>query len=113
MFYISNKNAKNTLKNYRIFEENISNMEQYEAIGDILSYFDVDKLTAERDFERSEKERERSEKERSLLLMISQGINIELICKVLEVTKQEVEAIQEKYIDNNPITAFLNEKTEN
>ena len=106
MFYISNKNAKNILKNYRIFEENISNMEQYEAIGDILSYFDVDKLTAERDFERSEKER-------SLLLMISQGINIELICKVLEVTKQEVEAIQEKYIDNNPITAFLNEKTEN
>ena len=107
-------------ENYRIFEEKLIDMEQYEGIEDLVSYYSIDKAKeraqaaeAAEERERMEKERERLAKERSVLLMISQGISIELISKVLEVTVKDIEDIQEKYKDNNPITEFLKTHSEN
>ena len=129
-------------ENYTIFEEKLVNMEQYEEVMDLETFFNTDRIKEEakeakkqlqeaqmqlqeaktrlkeaetqvQQRERQEKERERQEKERSLLLMLSQGISIDLICKVLEVTKEEIESIQEKYKDNNPIDKFLNGQTKN
>ena len=117
-------------------------MEQYEEVMDLETFFNTDRIKEEakeaqkqlqeaqmqlqeaktrlkeaenqvQQRERQEKERERQEKERSLLLMLSQGMSIDLICKVLEVTKEEIESIQEKYKDNNPIDKFLNGQTKN
>ena len=52
-------------ENYRIFEENIINMEQYEEVEDLATFFDLEsKLQQERqknERERQEKERERQE----------------------------------------------------
>ena len=129
-------------ENYTIFEEKLVNMEQYEEVMDLETFFNTDRIKEEakeaqkqlqeaqmqlqeaktrlkeaenqvQQRERQEKERERQEKERSLLLMLSQGMSIDLICKVLEVTKEEIESIQEKYKDNNPIDKFLNGQTKN
>ncbi len=129
-------------ENYRIFEENLVNMEQFEEVLDLESYFSTEKirereqaalaaeqvalaakqaaLAAEarerqekererqgKERERQEKERERQKKERSILLMINQGISIELITKILDVTVEDIHAIEEKYKDNNPVTNYL------
>ncbi|MDZ7878725.1 MAG: hypothetical protein U5L45_13680 [Saprospiraceae bacterium] len=91
-------------------------MEQYEEIEDLATFFSIDKANERAETakalvkrEREEKERERFAakqgrlaKERSVLLMINQGISVELISKVLEVTVEDIEKIEEKYKDNNP-----------
>ena len=122
-------------ENYTIFEEKLVNMEQYEEVMDLETFFNTDRIKEEakeaqkqlqeaqmqlqeaktrlKEAENQVQQRERQEKERSLLLMLSQGINIDLICKVLEVTKEEIESIQEKYKNNNPIDKFLNGQTKN
>ena len=95
-------------------------MEKYEEVEDITTFFSFDRAEAraqqaeaEKELERQEKERERLAKERSVLLMINQGISIELISKVLEVTVKDIEAIQEKYKDNNPISELLKTRSDN
>ena len=107
-------------ENYRIFEEKLIDMEKYEEVEDITTFFSFDRAEAraqqaeaEKELERQEKERERLAKERSVLLMINQGISIELISKVLEVTVKDIEAIQEKYKDNNPISELLKTRSDN
>ena len=128
-------------ENYRIFEEKLIDMEKYEEVEDLVTFFSFDRVQeraqqaeahaqqaeahaqqaeahaqqaeAEKQLERQEKERERLAKERSVLLMISQGISIELITRVLEVTVKDIEAIQEKYKDNNPVTEFLKRRSKN
>ena len=118
-------------ENYLIFEANLVNMEQFEEVLDLESYFDAEKIrereqaalaaearaVQEKELERKEKELERKEKEhalaaseRSVLLMISQGISIELITKILEVTAADIHAIEEKYKDNNPVTNYLQQQ---
>lgn len=111
-------------ENYRIFEEKIIDMEQYVEVEDLETFFDLEsKLEHERqekererqekERERQEKERECQEKERSVLLLISQNVKLELIAKILGVSVTEIENIQEKYKDNNPVVQYLNEHSEN
>ena len=52
----------------------------------------------------------REEKERSILLLLSQGVQVELIAKALVVNAAEIISIQEKYKDNNPILDILKEQ---
>ena len=104
-------------ENYRIFEENIINMEQYEEVEDLATFFDLEsKLQQERqknERERQEKERERQEKERGVLLLISQGISIKLISTILQVPIKDIEDIQDKYKDDNPVAKYFTEHSEN
>ncbi len=119
--------------NYRIFEQNIDEMVKFKTSDELVAdFFDTEKnirlfkikekkweaktekLEAETEYERQEKERERQEKERerqekerSVLFMLNQGINIELVARVLGVPIEEITRIQDKYKDNNPILDIL------
>ncbi len=57
--------------------------------------------------ERQKAEKEQKEKEHGVLLMLNQGIDINLIIKALNLDLEQITAIQEKYKDNNPIEALL------
>ena len=92
-------------------------MEQYEEVEDLATFFDLEsKLQQERqknERERQEKERERQEKERGVLLLISQGISIKLISTILQVPIKDIEDIQDKYKDDNPVAKYFTEHSEN
>ncbi len=61
----------------------------------------------EKEQERLEKEREHEKVERSILLMLNQGVKAEIIAKFLEIPNEQIELIQNKYKDNNPIQNIL------
>ena len=126
-------------ENYRIFEQKIDKMVQYETTEDILSFFDTEKRMlqlkeaeertrksaeqakqAEKQARQSEeqarqseeqalvgKEQERSRTERSVLWMINEGLNKIDIANFLDISLDEITAIEEKYKDNNPVTDFF------
>ncbi len=92
-------------ENYRIFEEKLVNMEQYEEIEDLVTFFDLEtKLKRER----QKTELERQKTELSVLLMLSKGISMELVANILKENLEDILAIQEKYKNNNPVVDYLN-----
>ena len=112
-------------KNYRIFEGKIEKMVKYETTADILAWLDNDKLIAGIEREKKAKERllkavERTKKivermqtekerlrERSVVALLGQ-MSKETIAAVLEITLADIQAIEEKYKDNNPFSTLLN-----
>ena len=117
-------------KNYRIFGEKIEKMVKYETTADILSWLDNDKLleAAQKKSERMQKAAERAQKaaertkkivermqtekerlrERSVVALLGQGMSKETIAAVLEITVADIQAIEEKYKNNNPFSKPLN-----
>ena len=118
-------------KNYRIFEGKIEKMVKYETTADILAWLDNDKLLAgiEREKKKSERaqktiertkkivERMQTEKERlrerSVVALLGQAMSKETIAAVLEITLADIQAIEEKYKDNNPFSKPLNGNSSN
>lgn len=66
------------------------------------------KALQERENFKQEREQQRKQKEHSILLMLNQGIKIDIIAKVLQMPVEEILEIQEKYKDNNPLKGYLN-----
>ncbi len=122
-------------KNYRTFEKKMDKMVKYETTADILSYWNFERKyevleksekkvrlqlertlkTAER--ERQEKERERQEKiytrERTVLGLLAEDMSKIKIAKIVGISIEEIDAIEEKYKDNNLLTDFLNTNLDN
>ena len=108
-------------KNYRIFELKMEKMVKYETTEDILAWLDNDKLLADarKEKERVEKEKERVEKqkerlrERSVMGFLSQAMAKSMIATVLEMTVEEINAIEAKYKGKNPFAIPLNGNSKN
>lgn len=66
------------------------------------------KALQERENVKQEREQQRKQKEHSILLMLDQGIKIDMIAKVLQISVEEILEIQDKYKDNNPLKGYLN-----
>lgn len=120
--YSKFENSDNSI----IFEEKIDNMVKYDTTESILAKVDSERLkylkwlakeTARRRFEEQKLAREEAERnqevmklkqEQSILLMINQGIDRELIAKILNMTLEEIQTIEIKYKDKNPLNGYLN-----
>ena len=118
-------------KNYRIFELKMEKMVKYETTADILEWLYVDKVKAR--LEKSEKEKARLEKaktraenekaraenekarlrERSVMGFLSQAMSKEAIVAILEITMEDISAIEAKYNGNNPFSNHLNGNSSN
>ena len=118
-------------KNYRIFDLKMEKMVKYETTADILEWLYVDKVKAR--LEKSEKEKARLEKaktraenekaraenekarlrERSVMGFLSQAMSKEAIVAILEITMEDISAIEAKYNGNNPFSNHLNGNSSN
>ena len=100
-------------KRVQVAEEQIKVFEEHKRLAEEqIEVFKERKRFAEEQVEEFEK-RERRTQELSVLVLISQGDNIDRITRILKVTVEDIEAIQEKYKDNNPVTEFLKRRSKN
>ena len=118
-------------KNYRIFELKMKKMVKYETTADILEWLYVDKVKARLEKEQkenarlvkakarveNEKARVESEKarlrERSVLALLGQAMPKEAIAAALEITMEDINAIEAKYKDGHPFSTYLNGNSKN
>ena len=111
-------------KNYRIFEGKMEKMVKYETTADILEWLYVDKVQARLDkLEKVQarlvkaKARVESEKarlrERSVMTLLGQAMAKEAIAAALEITIEDINAIEAKYNGNNPFSKYLNGNSSN
>ena len=113
------------LQNTRIFEQKIDDMVKYDTTKSILAKVESERMkylkwlakeTAREEAEKRveahkfmqeqlkhEKELLEQKQEQSILLMLSQGIDRNLIAKILDMTLQDIESIEIKYQDINPV----------
>ena len=66
---------------------------------------EIEQSRIEKERERQEKERER---ERGVMVMLSQNLPNEMIVKVFDITVEDIAVIQERYKDEDALTALLN-----
>jgi hypothetical protein len=94
-------------ENHIIFEDKIDKMTKYETTQDILDYFDpakrlekaeaaFAKMAKAKEKERQAKEKERQAKEKSILLMLNNGFDADLIAESLGISKAEIMSIFNK-----------------
>ena len=99
-------------------------MVKYETTADILEWLYVDKVKARLEKEQKEnarlvkaKARVESEKarlrERSVVTLLGQSMSKEAIAAALEITVEDINAIEAKYKDGNPFSTYLNGNSKN
>jgi hypothetical protein len=112
----------------RIFDENMNSMVKYETTEDILALFDTEKRLKKLHFLEAQEEKMRANIEqlrmkeeearireeeartsqvRSIMFMLSQGIKIDLISKVIGITEKEVLDIETQYKDSDFLKDLL------
>ncbi len=118
-------------KNYRIFDLKMEKMVKYETTADILEWLYVDKVQARLDKSEREKarlvkaktrieneksriENEKSRlRERSVITLLGQAMSKEAIAAALEITMEDINAIEAKYKDGHPFSTYLNGNSKN
>ena len=56
---------------------------------------------------RLNQQREHEKVERSVLALLNQGVKAEIISKILDIAMDQIEEIENKYKNNNPILKYL------